>query len=60
VPPYVIFHDSTLREIAAAKPSSLSALSRIEGIGDTKLERHGDSLLQALATAMERDNATAA
>ena len=60
VPPYVIFHDSTLREIAAVKPSSLSALSRIEGIGDTKLERHGDSLLEALAGAMERDDATAA
>ena len=60
VPPYVIFHDSTLREVAAAKPSSLSALSRIEGIGDTKLERHGESLLDALARAMERDDATAA
>ena len=60
VPPYVIFHDSTLREVAAEKPSSLSALSRIEGIGDTKLQRHGESLLDALATAMERDDATAA
>ena len=60
VPPYVIFHDSTLRDVAAAKPSSLSALSRIEGIGDTKLQRHGESLLDALATAMERDDATAA
>jgi len=49
-----------LREVAAARPSSLSALSRIEGIGDTKLERHGESLLDALATAMERDDATAA
>jgi len=60
VPPYVIFHDSTLREVAASKPSSLSALSGIEGIGDTKLERHGESLLQALALAMENDNAPAA
>jgi len=60
VPPYVIFHDSTLREIAASKPSTLSALSEIEGIGDTKLQRHGESLLGALADAMERDDATAA
>ncbi len=60
VPPYVIFHDSTLREVAARKPTSLTALSDVEGIGDTKLERHGESLLQALARAMERDNATAA
>ena len=60
VPPYVIFHDATLRAVAAAKPSSLSALSVIEGIGDTKLERHGESLLGALAQAMENDDATAA
>ncbi|HET9356277.1 MAG TPA: RecQ family ATP-dependent DNA helicase, partial [Sphingomicrobium sp.] len=36
VPPYVIFHDSTLRAVAAARPANLSGLSLIEGIGDTK------------------------
>ena len=60
VPPYVIFHDSTLREVAARKPSSLRELSVIEGIGDTKLERHGESLLAALARAMETNDAPAA
>ncbi len=60
VPPYVIFHDSTLREVAALKPLSLSELSAVEGIGDTKLERHGESLLDALARAMEREDAPAA
>jgi len=60
VPPYVIFHDSTLREVAARKPASLNALSDIEGIGDTKLERHGESLLAALARAMENDDVPAA
>ncbi len=60
VPPYVIFHDSTLREVAARKPSSLMELSVVEGIGDTKLERHGESLLDALARAMEMDDAPAA
>jgi ATP-dependent DNA helicase RecQ len=60
VPPYVIFHDATLREVAARKPASLRALSEVEGIGDTKLERHGESLLSALALAMETDDATAA
>jgi ATP-dependent DNA helicase RecQ len=59
VPPYVIFHDSTLRELAARKPSSLRELSAIEGIGDTKLERHGESLLSALARAMEAEDAPA-
>jgi ATP-dependent DNA helicase RecQ len=60
VPPYVIFHDSTLREVAAVKPSTLSALSAIEGIGDTKLERHGESLLEALASAMENEHGASA
>jgi ATP-dependent DNA helicase RecQ len=53
VPPYVIFHDSTLRAVAAARPATLAGLSQIEGIGDTKLERHGESLLAALAQAMK-------
>ena len=60
MPPYVIFHDSTLREVAARKPASLMELSAVEGIGDTKLERHGKSLLAALARAMEMDDAPAA
>ena len=42
------------------KPASLRELSAIEGIGDTKLERHGESLLGALAQAMEMDDAPAA
>ena len=60
VPPYVIFHDSTLRLVAALKPASLSELSEIEGIGDTKLQRHGESLLDALARAREVEDAPAA
>ena len=53
VPPYVIFHDSTLRAVAVRKPDTLAALSQIDGIGDTKLERHGESLLAALGEALE-------
>jgi ATP-dependent DNA helicase RecQ len=51
VPPYVIFHDSTLLEIHNQKPSSLNAMSRITGIGQAKLERYGDEFLQVLADA---------
>ena len=47
-------------QVAARRPSSVSELSMVEGIGDTKLERHGESLLAALAMAMESDNAPAA
>ena len=48
VPPYVIFHDSTLLEIHQQKPTSLSAISRITGVGQAKLERYGDEFLQVL------------
>ncbi len=50
VPPYVIFHDSTLREIAAARPASLAELAEVNGVGRTKLERYGDAMLAAVAS----------
>ena len=49
VPPYVIFHDSTLREIAENKPRDLDELGRIQGVGAVKLARYGDAMLAALA-----------
>jgi ATP-dependent DNA helicase RecQ len=48
VPAYVIFHDATLREIATTSPSSLAELSKVSGIGETKLARYGQQLLDAL------------
>jgi ATP-dependent DNA helicase RecQ len=50
VPPYVIFHDSTLREIAARKPRDLNALAEVQGVGAVKLERYGEAMLAALST----------
>jgi ATP-dependent DNA helicase RecQ len=49
MPPYVIFHDSTLREIAAAPPSTLAALAAVNGVGETKLARYGQQILDLLA-----------
>ncbi len=49
VPAYVIFHDATLREIATRHPMTLAELGRISGIGETKLARHGQAVLDALA-----------
>ena len=49
VPPYVIFHDSTLREIAASKPRTLDELGHVQGVGAVKLARYGDAMLAALA-----------
>ena len=48
VPPYVIFHDSTLLEIMNQKPGSLTEMSRITGVGQAKLERYGDAFLEVL------------
>ena len=48
--PYVIFHDSTLREIAARKPRNLAELSQVQGVGAVKLERYGNAMLAALST----------
>ena len=45
VPPYVIFHDRTLAEIAAAKPASLAALGQVGGVGEAKLARYGEAVL---------------
>ena len=48
VPAYVIFHDSTLRNIAECRPTSLDELAQVGGIGGTKLERYGEQLVQAV------------
>ncbi|WP_058046724.1 DNA helicase RecQ [Streptomyces roseifaciens] len=49
VPAYVIFHDATLREIATAAPASLEALSGVSGVGESKLAKHGEQILELLA-----------
>jgi ATP-dependent DNA helicase RecQ len=49
VPPYVIFHDRTLAEIASAKPGSRAALAGIGGVGEGKLARYGSGVLAVVA-----------
>jgi ATP-dependent DNA helicase RecQ len=49
VPPYVVFHDSTLREMAATRPSNLDALSRVSGVGAAKLDRYGPAFVEVIA-----------
>ena len=51
MPPYVIFHDATLRLIAASPPSTLDGLRQINGVGDTKLDKYGQAILDVLADA---------
>ncbi len=48
VPPYVIFHDSTLLEILNNKPQTLDEMGHISGVGQAKLAKYGDAFLQVL------------
>ncbi len=48
VPPYVIFHDSTLQEILNQRPANLTELANISGVGQAKLTRYGEAFLQVV------------
>ncbi|MFI9100341.1 DNA helicase RecQ [Streptomyces fildesensis] len=58
VPAYVIFHDATLREIATAAPADLAALGTISGVGENKLAKYGQQILDTLS-GTEREPAAA-
>jgi DNA helicase II / ATP-dependent DNA helicase PcrA len=49
VPPYVVFHNTTLAEIAARRPRTLAELAAVPGVGPAKLERYGSDVLDVLA-----------
>jgi ATP-dependent DNA helicase RecQ len=49
VPAYVIFHDATLRQIAAQPPQTLAELATVSGVGEAKLARYGQQILDTLA-----------
>jgi ATP-dependent DNA helicase RecQ len=54
VPPYVIFHDSTLLEMRESKPGSLTEMGRISGVGQGKLARYGDDFLKVIEDTANR------
>ena len=51
MPAYVIFHDATLRQIAAESPATLAELGKVSGVGETKLARYGQQILDTLGSA---------
>jgi len=51
VPPYVIFHDSTLRAMAMARPRTLADMEELPGMGSTKLDRYGAAFLKVIKAA---------
>jgi ATP-dependent DNA helicase RecQ len=52
VPPYVIFADRTLAEIAATRPGSMTALGSVNGVGAVKLEHYGRDVLRVVETSL--------
>jgi ATP-dependent DNA helicase RecQ len=55
VPPYVIFHDATLREMARIRPASIDALLTVKGVGARKAEDLGEVFLAAIRSTEDRD-----
>ena len=51
VPPYIVFSDRTLAELAVKRPRSLSAFGNVRGVGPMKLERYGQRFLEAISGA---------
>jgi ATP-dependent DNA helicase RecQ len=49
VPPYVIFHDATLREMAEQRPKTLHEFARIRGVGEAKLSRYGERFIDVIS-----------
>ncbi len=48
VPPYVVFHDTTLRELVRLKPLKREEMERIQGVGEHKLRRYGEVFLRVV------------
>lgn len=57
-PPYVVFHDATLRELASRRPRTLEEFATIRGVGQSKLERYAEAFLQVIREhSVQADNA---
>ena len=57
VPPYVVFHDATLKEFARLRPTSLAAMLEVHGVGGTKLERYGQAFLDVIESHAAAESA---
>ncbi|MGY0056645.1 DNA helicase RecQ [Streptomyces sp. LZ34] len=55
VPAYVIFHDATLRQIATLSPGTLAELGTISGVGENKLAKYGQQILDTLALTLAEE-----
>ena len=51
VPPYVVFHDATLIDMAKRRPMTLAAMLEVSGVGEAKLEKYGGDFLDVILNA---------
>ncbi|MEQ8517069.1 MAG: HRDC domain-containing protein, partial [Chromatocurvus sp.] len=51
IPPYIIFHDSTLQAMCLQRPQSLAAFGELPGVGARKQEKYGSAFLQVISNA---------
>lgn len=51
VPPYVVFHDATLIDMAQRRPMTLAAMLEVSGVGEAKLEKYGGDFLEVILNA---------
>jgi ATP-dependent DNA helicase RecQ len=59
VPPYVIFHDRSLKEMCAALPRNVLQFGQITGVGERKLQKYGDAFLQVINEHLQSDRSPA-
>ena len=56
VPPYIIFPDSTLREMCERRPTDQRSMLSVKGVGQTKFNRYGESFLNLILTHIEEND----
>jgi ATP-dependent DNA helicase RecQ len=57
VPPYVVFHDTTLRELVRLKPARLADIERIQGVGENKLKKYGEAFVRVVREHVRAERA---
>lgn len=60
IPPYMVFGDTTLRQMVINRPGTLDALRKCKGVGDAKLSKYGDAFLRVITSFADRHDLTVA
>jgi ATP-dependent DNA helicase RecQ len=58
LPPYVVFHDATLREMTERRPLTLTQFAELHGVGHAKLTRYGEQFIAAIREHASKESAS--